>query len=1126
MTRPARATSTLWRLALGVLGSVALAGPVWASEGPKSSPTGSPVPSISELRAELEAVEANPSLEEATKAALRRDYEQAIEALRSAAELANRAREYREILESGAARVEALRAEVQALDDADAIDTIDRSLGTEALQQRVTTNRVQVSELEAQLTGIETELQRLPQRPVEITERISAAQRELTEARTGLAAIDPEDASPRTRARARGLQARIERLTQELQMLSAEQLSLEIRDDLLDAERELVSLKLERARAVSDALDRAVRARLSSTADRLRETVAAVERSPEVEPAPEGLLDEARELAGELDRVARATRRVKAANDQLEARLRALNTDFTSIREQLGLGIGGRAMVQMLFTLDRQALRAAEEVRELGAPALDQVRLASVRLRDRRQFRPEREPGSLPPALDELVSVRREALQDLERQYGALIRSLAILEQRKRDYRHRAEEIHGYINEKLFGFGAKACPTLGFDSLLQIPGSLTWLIGPAHLKELAGSLSSVVTGYPVSSVAFILLVVGLLLARHRLVRALQDTGQHLRKISTDRYRNTLESLFWSVLLAAPIPIAVGYAAWTLRDRTGLSDWMWGLIAGLEQAALILAAGLSTAAVLRPGGLGEAHFGWPRATASRVRSFLLALLAVYVPAHLVTVSCSFGSASVHFESLGRASFMVAHLWMAFLLFRLLHTEKGIPRNQGATRPRLVERLRPIWSVLAVLAPLVLVVLAVLGYLITGLMLSIGLLATGGLIAAGAVGHGLVLRGFLMRHRKLALGERLERLRSRRDGAGVSVGDETSLTAEEEVAEMDLDAVAGQIRQLLLAVFGLLTLVAVLAFWSSAFPLVELSRSVPILPGGGLSLLQLGQLALIVVVTSTVVRTLPGLLELAVLRATRIVPGTRHAIHTLGQYAAMAIGAGFILDVIEIDWAQFGWIAAALSVGLGFGLQEVVANFICGLILLFERPIRVGDIVTVEGTTGTVSRIQMRATTIVNWDRQEFVVPNKTLITSTLLNWTLSEPLNRIVIPVGVAYGSDTDRAMQLLREIATAHPRVLEDPEPFATFEQFGDSSLNLVLRAFLENMDSRLATITELHSEIHRRFAAAGIEIAFPQRDLHLRSGWERLRAAAASDEEERTSEAAQPSRAESDVSA
>jgi potassium efflux system protein len=179
---------------------------------------------------------------------------------------------------------------------------------------------------------------------------------------------------------------------------------------------------------------------------------------------------------------------------------------------------------------------------------------------------------------------------------------------------------------------------------------------------------------------------------------------------------------------------------------------------------------------------------------------------------------------------------------------------------------------------------------------------------------------------------------------------------------------------------------------------------------------------------------------------------------------------------------------------LGVGLGFGLQEVFANFICGLILLFERPIRVGDIVTVGDVTGVVSRIQIRATTVTNWDRKELIVPNKEFITGRMLNWTLSDPVNRVVVNVGIAYGSDTDRARELLLMIAREHPLIVNDPAPLVTFQEFGDSSLNLVLRCFLPDPDHRLQVIHDLHTAIHRIFKQEGVEIAFPQRDLHLRS--------------------------------
>jgi potassium efflux system protein len=208
----------------------------------------------------------------------------------------------------------------------------------------------------------------------------------------------------------------------------------------------------------------------------------------------------------------------------------------------------------------------------------------------------------------------------------------------------------------------------------------------------------------------------------------------------------------------------------------------------------------------------------------------------------------------------------------------------------------------------------------------------------------------------------------------------------------------------------------------------------------------------------------------------------------------RYATALIGVFMACRMMSITWVSVQWLAAGMTLGLGFGLQEIFANFISGLILLFERPIRVGDVVTLGDTTGTVTNIRIRATTVTNWDRKELIVPNKELITGRLLNWTLSDPVNRIVITVGIAYKSDTNKARELILAITAEHPNVLDDPVPRVTFESFGDSTLNFVLRCYVASMDVRLDTIHELHEAIHDRFNQEGVEIAFPQQDLHLRS--------------------------------
>ncbi|MEM9701680.1 MAG: mechanosensitive ion channel domain-containing protein, partial [Planctomycetota bacterium] len=236
-----------------------------------------------------------------------------------------------------------------------------------------------------------------------------------------------------------------------------------------------------------------------------------------------------------------------------------------------------------------------------------------------------------------------------------------------------------------------------------------------------------------------------------------------------------------------------------------------------------------------------------------------------------------------------------------------------------------------------------------------------------------------------------------------------------------------------------------------------------------------------------------RNLPALLALSVFDRLPLDAGGRYAVSRLAGYAAVVVGVLFTAGRLGFEWENVQWLVAALTVGLGFGLQEIVANFVCGAIILFERPVRVGDVVTVGDVTGVVSRIRIRATTITNWDRKEFIVPNKEFVTGRLLNWTLTDSTNRVVITVGVAYGSDTKKALELLMETAEEHPVVMSDPAPIATFEGFGDSSLTLLLRCYLPALDQRLAVITEMHGMIDAKFKAAGLEIAFPQRDLNIR---------------------------------
>ncbi|MFG0330606.1 MAG: mechanosensitive ion channel domain-containing protein [Phycisphaerales bacterium] len=261
-----------------------------------------------------------------------------------------------------------------------------------------------------------------------------------------------------------------------------------------------------------------------------------------------------------------------------------------------------------------------------------------------------------------------------------------------------------------------------------------------------------------------------------------------------------------------------------------------------------------------------------------------------------------------------------------------------------------------------------------------------------------------------------------------------------------------------------------------------------------PIGRITLGNLLIAGIIVLITVVAVRNIPGVLEIVLLQRLPLDAGSRYAISSISRYALLILGVTLAFGAVGIGWSKIQWLAAALTFGLAFGLQEIFANFISGLIILVERPMRVGDTVTVANINGTVTRIRMRATTITDWNRKELIVPNKEFITSQLVNWTLSDPVLRLQVPVGIAYGSDTQKAKDILIRVARQNANVLDDPAPQAMFMGFGDSSLNFELRVFIPHIEFLISTQDALLFAIDQEFRKAKIEIAFPQRDIHIRT--------------------------------
>jgi small-conductance mechanosensitive channel len=248
------------------------------------------------------------------------------------------------------------------------------------------------------------------------------------------------------------------------------------------------------------------------------------------------------------------------------------------------------------------------------------------------------------------------------------------------------------------------------------------------------------------------------------------------------------------------------------------------------------------------------------------------------------------------------------------------------------------------------------------------------------------------------------------------------------------------------------------------------------------------------ALVIYLTSLVSWILQALADAHYMSPRKMDFGVKTAMKRLLHYALFSVGFFIAVSMAGLELQKFAIIAGALGVGIGFGLQNIVNNFVSGLILLFERPVKVGDTINIDDQWGTITRIGLRSTIFETLDRAEIIVPNSELISQKVINWTFTTHISRIVLTVGVAYGSPLSKVLGILMRVAQEHPDILNDPESSAIFTGFGDSSIDFELRVWVSDINKRLRIKSELGLAIDSAFREEDITIPFPQRDLHLHS--------------------------------
>jgi small-conductance mechanosensitive channel len=269
----------------------------------------------------------------------------------------------------------------------------------------------------------------------------------------------------------------------------------------------------------------------------------------------------------------------------------------------------------------------------------------------------------------------------------------------------------------------------------------------------------------------------------------------------------------------------------------------------------------------------------------------------------------------------------------------------------------------------------------------------------------------------------------------------------------------------------------------------FPLLKLGES-------QITAWTIAYILLLLIILYTVTNRMKRLVVDRLFAKSHIDYGVRQAIGSIVAYTIIAIGTLVILDSAGINLSALTIVAGALGIGIGFGLQNVTTNFISGIIVLLERPIKVGDRVQVEGATGDVIKISLRATTIVTNDNIAVIVPNSEFISSKVINWSYRNPDVRCNFPISVAYGTDPELVRDVLLEIAENHPGVLKDKKPDVLLDEFGDSGVNFILRAWTRAYTSKPGVLrSEINYEIAKKFGQHGIQIPFPQREVFLRGG-------------------------------
>lgn len=765
-----------------------------------------------------------------------------------------------------------------------------------------------------------------------------------------------------------------------------------------------------------------------------------------------------------------------------------------ALDEQINVLQGSLLLAKILYQ-QKQALPQLSFDRTLADQIAD-TRLYQFELRQLRDTvsRPEEyvqnalkdaPPGdeqiALRSSLLDLVRSRAELLDRLNRELNAYLSESITLQLNQKQLQSMTAALRLTLDEQMFWIPSNK--PLDWEWFKAAPARLQYqfssVLWATEIKQIGQNLSK-------QAWAFIPLTLLLLLTawkRPVILQALRNLHADIGHFRRDSQLHTPRALLLNLLLALPGAIVLaGIGSILQANNQGhtleIGEAFWGM-------AKVWLVFYCAYRILAPNGVALLHFRWPRAQVAFLQRNLRSLGLVALLLTVVVTIAEAQPAALSEDVIGIVLLMSSLLMLSWIMGRLV-----FHRYSSDSTPVF----RRLIGLVVVSLPLLFAAALVSGYYYTALKLSGRLLDTLSLVLIWILLEAVLVRGLALAARRLAW-KRAQDAKQNQPKEGPD--------GEVATDDMLLDISQINAQSLRLARLILLGLFFISLYWVwadllSLFAYLDNITLYQNVDANGaalpISLRDVLDAGFIILVTFALARNLPGLLEVLFLSRLNLAQGSAYATTTLLSYAISATGFVATLSALGVSWDKLQWLVAALSVGLGFGLQEIFANFVSGLIILFERPVRIGDVVTIGNLSGTVSRIRIRATTITDFDRKEIIVPNKVFVTDQLINWSLSDTVTRVIIKIGVAYETDLDLARKLMLQAVQENPRVMREPAPIVLFLGISASTFDHELRFHVRELGDRNPSTDEVLNRIVLSFREHNIEMAFNQLDIFVKN--------------------------------